>query len=114
MILNELNDPTAVPALLKALRRYNRDVPFVIEVIETLGRLGDSRAVPALQPFTSGRHYGLMHSARQAAESIQAKSVLLRPSGIPRAGVAALLMSAQPDAQTETTALLRAGPGPAR
>jgi HEAT repeat protein len=113
-ILRQLNDPTAVPALIKALARYNRDVPFVIAVIQTLSQLGDTRAVPALRPFTTDRHYDLMRVARQATQAIEAKSVLLRPSGEPGTAYMALLRAAQPDAPSETITLLRAGMGPER
>jgi hypothetical protein len=116
MILRQLNDPTAVPALLKALDRYNRDVPFAITVIETLGEFGDPRAVPVLHALTAGRHYGLMRAARQTTEAIEAKSALLRSSSEPLSAAArssrTLLRAAQPQLHPDTAALLRAGERP--
>jgi hypothetical protein len=117
-ILRDLKDPSAAPALLKALDRYSRDVPFVIEVIETLVCLGDPRAVPALRALTVGRHYDLMRVARRAVETLEAQAILLRPCEQPRHVTAQssrlLLRAAHPHSCPEPGILLRAGerPGP--
>jgi hypothetical protein len=111
-ILRQLNDPTALPALLKALERYNRDVPFAILVAETLGRFGDTRALSTLRPLTTGRDYRLMQTARQATQIIEAKSVLLRPSHEPPPQEQILLRAAQPGATVDAGVLLRAGETP--
>jgi hypothetical protein len=116
LILRQLNDPTAVPALLKALERYDRDVPFVMEVVETLAHIGDTRAVPALRALTVGRHYNLMRNARLATQTIEAKSILLRPCNQPLHVVErtsrTLLRGAQPQCSPDTGILLRAGERP--
>lgn len=116
LILRQLNDLSALPALLKALDRYNHDVPFVMEVVVTLAHLGDSRAVPALRALTVGRHYDLMRAARQATETIEAKSILLRPCDQPghwtHSSSCMLLRPAHPYSSPDTGILLRAGERP--
>jgi HEAT repeat protein len=76
--LADLNDPTAVPALLKCVSRYRGDGPFLEAVVGTLGKLGDDRALPALRELSRGRHLSLMREARAAIEAIEPKSRLLR------------------------------------
>ena len=82
-ILRQLGDTTAVPALRKALVRYDKDVPFALAVVETMTALRDPRALPALRPLTAGRHYRLMQAARQAIDALEAKSTLLRITSMP-------------------------------
>jgi HEAT repeat protein len=112
-ILGQLNDPTAVPALIKALERYNRDVPFAILVTRILSRLGDARALSALRPLTTGRDYRLMQAAREATQIIEARIVLLRPSHEPTPQEIVLLRATRTEVHIEPELLLRAGETPA-
>lgn len=105
-----LNDASAVPALHKALERHNDDVPFVMEIVETLAALEDPRALSALRLLTSGRHYRLMEAARRAVSAIEAKSSLLRGASAPVQKTDALLRPAKACAAEEADQLLRSEP----
>ena len=77
-LLGEMNDRTAVPALVRAIRRNRRDGGFLEAAVRSLAHLGDDRALPVLRELTSGHHYGLMKAAREAVAAIEPASVLLR------------------------------------
>jgi HEAT repeat protein len=57
--LGDLNDRSAVPALIRAASRYNDDGPFLEVVVRSLAALGDERALPTLRRLCSGRHHSL-------------------------------------------------------
>ncbi|HZP81685.1 MAG TPA: HEAT repeat domain-containing protein [Chthonomonadaceae bacterium] len=82
-ILGLLDDPTAVPALTRALERYDKDARFLEAAIPVLAQLGDARALPALRRLTTDHSYAVMQAARQAIAAIEPKSVLLRSSASP-------------------------------
>jgi hypothetical protein len=92
--LGELNDVTAVPALVHALEVYERDAAFLEVAVSTLGRLGDARALPALHRLTGGRNASLMQAARRAIEAIEPKTALLRASSAPASNRDVLLRPA--------------------
>ena len=78
--LGDLNDRTAVPALMKAARRYDADGPLLEAVVRALSKLGDVRALPLLRELSQGRHMTLMQEARAAVSAIEPRTILLRPS----------------------------------
>ena len=90
-LLGEIHDCRAVPALIRAIERHPSDPLFLQAAVEALGRLGDSRALPALYPLTTGRNFSLMEAARQAVDSIEPKAVLLRAGTAPPAETGTLL-----------------------
>ena len=82
--LGMANDPTAVPVLMRALESYVeaqrpgwRDVAEVI--VETLGRLGDRRALHLLRRLETVRGIGFIGALRAAIASIEPQTSLLRP-----------------------------------
>lgn len=79
-MLGELNDVSAVPALIRAAERHGQDGHFLEVVVKSLDKIGDSRAVPLLRKLSTGHHHYLMSVARQALERIEPASVLLRPA----------------------------------
>ncbi|GEM_PF-2979888 len=81
--LGESNNPAAVPVLLQAIERYDRDAHFVEIAVKSLTRLGDERALPTLRRLTHDRNLALMMAARYAIASIEPKVVLLRASSAP-------------------------------
>lgn len=83
--LGDLNDRTAVPALLRCVKRYRNDGPFLEAVVRLLGNLGDERALPILRELSHGRHIRLMEEARAAVAAIEPRTTLLRPSASARA-----------------------------
>lgn len=78
--LGDLNDYTAVPALLKVIDKYSTDGPLMETVVVVLGKLADERALPGLHRLSHGRHQSLMEAARDAVAAIEPKSILLRPA----------------------------------
>ena len=103
-----LNDPTGVPALIRAAERYEKDVPFLFEVVKALRHYDDPRALPLLRRLTEGRHYGLMQSARQTLEQMEARQHLLRASVAPASSSGSLLRPAPSPAPSDPQTLLRA------
>jgi HEAT repeat protein len=81
--LGDSGNPTAVPVLLQAIERYERDAHFVEIAVKSLTRLGDVRALPTLRRLTHDRNLALMTAARYAIASIEPKVVLLRASSAP-------------------------------
>lgn len=112
-VLGMLNDPTAVPALARALERYDKDTRFLEAAIEVLAQFGDARALPALRRLTTDHSYSVMQAARQAIAAIEPKSVLLRSSASPATTSKVLLRPASASAPpTEPQTLLRPGVSP--
>ncbi len=105
--LGDLNDTSAVPALLRAVERYRDDGPFLEVVVQSLGRLRDPRALPALRTLSSGRHRALMERARAALAQIEPQATLLRGAESPPARAEGLLRPASPGDSTEPERLLR-------
>jgi HEAT repeat protein len=108
-LLSQMQDVTAVPALLKAAERYDGDPPFVEAVVEALHALGDGRSVPALRRLSRGRNMSLMAAARAALEDIEPKSRLLRSAAGPPAAPT-LLRPAGHDKEASSEVLLRPSP----
>lgn len=81
--LGEIGNQAAVPVLLQAIERYERDAHFVEIAVKSLTRLGDVRALPTLRRLTHDRNLALMTAARYAIASIEPKVVLLRASSAP-------------------------------
>jgi hypothetical protein len=108
-MLGQMNDRTAVPALVRVIEKYREDGPFVEQVVRVLGRMGDDRALPTLKALTSGRHHSLMQAAREAVEAIEPRSVLLRSSSAPVVQANTLLRPARGSQTEDSERLLRAG-----
>ena len=81
--LGEIGNAAAVPVLLQAIERYERDAHFVEVAVKSLTHLGDERALPTLRRLTHDRNLALMTAARYAIASIEPKVVLLRASSAP-------------------------------
>jgi len=107
-LLGELGDPTASPALLRALARYNTDVWFSEAAVNALAKLGDARALPALRRLSHGRNAGLMMDARAAVSAIEPQVTLLRSASAPEE---ALLRPAASSRDLDAQRLLRTASG---
>ncbi len=107
-MLAQMNDHTAVPALVRALERYKEDGPFVEMVVRVLGQMGDERALPALKGLTRGRHLSLMQAAREAVQAMEPRTVLLRSSSAPGGEESVLLRPARGSHTGDSQRLLRA------
>lgn len=112
-VLSQLNDPTAVPALIRAIHGFPKDTQYTVAIVNLLGKLGDSRALSALEKLAVRRSLPLQFAARQAIAVIEPHAVLLRASDSPSASIPAasqsLLRPAMPlKAQDDAEMLLRA------
>ena len=99
--LGEGGNLAAVPVLLQAIERYERDAHFVEIAVKSLTCLGDERALPTLRRLTHDRNHALMTAAKHAVALIEPKTVLLRASSAPRVVVRQELL--RPVAHTGTT-----------
>ena len=106
-LLGEMNDPTAVPALIRAAQRYGKDVPLLQAVVEALGRIHDPRGLDTLKRLSRGHTAALMLAARQAASELEDRAVLLRSAASGSTDDTRLLVPARANAKQETQALLR-------
>lgn len=106
--LGETGSPTAVPVLLQAIERYERDAHFVETAVKALMRLGDVRSLPTLHRLTHDRNLALMTAARQAVAVIEPRVVLLRASAAPpQVRRSELLRPLQHTGATEPNEMLR-------
>jgi hypothetical protein len=94
--------------LIRAIERHQNDPQFLQAAVEALERLGDPRALPALYPLTTGRNFSLMQAARQAVESIEPKTILLRAGTAPPSETGTLLRPLPLPQPAPTDGLLRA------
>jgi HEAT repeat protein len=109
--LGNLGDKTAVPVLLRAAERHHRDGEFLEEVVRTLARLQDTRALPLMRRLSSGRHVSLVRAAREAGRTLEQQAVLLRSAVAPAAGAGTLLRPAGAGDGRQDEQLLRASSG---
>jgi HEAT repeat protein len=79
--LKNYNDKSAVPALIKGVRKYREDGPLIQEIVRALAHLGDGRAVPVLRELEQHSNQNVVEVARSAIAAIEPKTLLLRPSG---------------------------------
>jgi HEAT repeat protein len=81
--LGNVKHSAAVPVLLKAIERYDRDAIFVEAAVKSLMKLGDVRCLPTVRRLSHDRNLSLMTAARQTVAAIEPKIVLLRASAAP-------------------------------
>jgi HEAT repeat protein len=104
--LGSYNDRSAVPALLKAIERYN-DEPTLLHVVRSLARLEDSRALPALRDLTRHPNPAVAEAAQTAVAALEPKAALLRPSSGPTPDDESLLRPTYSAGDTPQEHLLR-------
>lgn len=78
-LLRDMRDTSAVPALARAIQRYDHDPRLLQALVEAVGALGDPRALPAVRPLAHGRNQSLMEAARRALARLEPHATLLRP-----------------------------------
>ncbi len=111
--LGESGNPAAVPVLLQAIERFERDAHFVEIAVKSLTQLGDIRALPTLRHLTHDRNLALMTAAKYAIASIEPKVVLLRASSAPAVSMRQeLLRPISHSGKTEPKELLRVAATP--
>jgi HEAT repeat protein len=110
-LLGELEDRTAVPGLLRAMERSPRDAHFLEAAVVALARLGDPRALPALNALARNHNHSLMAAARQAIDAIEPQAILLRgaPGPAPAAPNTLLRPAGTCEGMEASHELLRAG-----
>ena len=77
-MLLQMNDPTAVPALIRAAERYKKDALLLQAIAEALAALKDPRGLQTLRRLSHGHNASLMLTARQAVSDLEERAVLLR------------------------------------
>jgi HEAT repeat protein len=104
--LRNYNDRTAVPALIKTIERYD-DEPTLLQVIRSLTRLEDSRALPALRELTRHTNSTVAEEAQAAVAALEPKAALLRPASVPTPDDESLLRPTYSAGDTPQEHLLR-------
>ncbi len=108
-LLAEFNDPSCMPALIRAVDLYPEDVPFLVQIVNLMGQLGDARALPVLRKLSHNRHHALIQAAQKAIDVIEPRSVLLRAGSAPTSTPDTLLRAAMPvSSPVHAETLLRA------
>ena len=53
LVLGEIGDSDAVPGILRALKANDHDIFFIQAAVQSLGKLGDPRAIPVLKKLAA-------------------------------------------------------------
>ena len=105
-LLAAFNDPSCLPALIRAVDLYPEDVPFLVQIVNLMGQLGDAHALPVLRKLSHNRHHALTLAAQQAIDVIEPRSVLLRAGNAPVAAPDMLLRAAMPTVSSAPSEML--------